>query len=340
MRREESSIKTLALALTLSIVFWAALSGSPLAQERYAASYAGFAGYQVPLWAAKDVGLLAKYELNVDLVFVPGAARGVQALLSGSTHFALVDPTSPLTAMLQGADLILVAGSLNKFPFSLVTRKEIRKREDLVGKKIGIVSFGGSNELSIVLALKEWNIPRQAVTLLASGSAANRLVGLFNKALDATVLAPPETGEAVRMGLNILAHLSDLKASFPMNVVAVRRSFQEKNRGVVKCFLQAYTEAIYEFMTNKEKGLFVYNQRLKQKNTKALEETYQYFAPKFSFPPRVSHEGLRSTLDLVAQRAPGAKGETTLDRFLDESLIDELEREGFFRRLNQGPPRK
>ena len=114
-------LKKLALKSTLLIFFWAALFGSLLAQERYAASYAGFAGYQAPLWAAKDLGLLTKQDLNVDVVFVPGAARGVQALLSGSTHFALIDPTAPLTAMLQGADLILVGGSLNKFPFSLVT---------------------------------------------------------------------------------------------------------------------------------------------------------------------------------------------------------------------------
>ncbi len=315
----------------LLILFWLALSGGPLAQERYAASYGGFAGYQVPLWAAKDLGLLSKYGFNMDLVFVPGAARGVQALLSGSTQFAQIDPTSPLTAMLQGVDLIIVAGSLNKFPFSLVAQKEIRKPEDLVGKKIGIVSFGGSNELSVVLALEEWNIPRQSVTLLASGSAANRLIALSNKAIDATVLAPPETGEAARMGMNVLAHMSDLKASFPMNVIVVRRSFLEKNRGVVKRFLRAYSEAIYQFMTSRERGLAVYGQRLKQQNPQALEETYQYFAPKFSFPPRVSQVGLRYTLELVARRTPGTKVDMSLDRFLDEGIMNELEREGFLR---------
>ena len=51
-----------------------------------------------------------------------------------------------------------MAAALNKFPFSVVTRKEIRMASQLVGKKIGIVNFGGSNDLAVTLALKESNI--------------------------------------------------------------------------------------------------------------------------------------------------------------------------------------
>lgn len=314
----------------------ALLLGMPLslfAQERYAISYGGFAGFQATIWAMQDLGLLAKYGLNGDLVMIPGTARGVQALLAGSTHFAQVDATGPISAVVQGGDIVIVAASLNKFPFSMVAQKEIRRPAELVGKKVGIINFGGANELAVVLALKEWNIPRQAVTLLPAGEAATRLVGMASKALDATVLSPPETIEAARMGLNILAHMSDLKASFPMNAIAVRRSFMEKNRDVVKRFLQAHSEATLQFITHKEKGLAVYSKRLKQKNPKVIEETYTYYSRAFSFPPRVAHEGMRHSMDLVAQRAPGGKVDVNLERYLDESVVDELEREGFFKEI-------
>jgi len=49
------------------------------------------------------------------------------------------------------------------------------------------VNFGGSNELAVVLALKEWGIPRQAVTLTRSGDTAGRLIALANRSLDATL---------------------------------------------------------------------------------------------------------------------------------------------------------
>jgi hypothetical protein len=50
-------------------------------------------------------------------------------------------------------------------------------------------------------------------------------------------------------------------------------------------------------------------------------------------PTRVSAEGLRNTLEIVAQRNPGARIDTSIGKYLDESIVDELEREGFFKRL-------
>jgi ABC-type nitrate/sulfonate/bicarbonate transport system substrate-binding protein len=305
------------------------------AQEHYLIAYGGFAGFQAPIWAAKDLGLLGKYGLKGDVVMVPGSTREIQALMGGSAHFAQVDAVTTINAIHQGADVVIISGSLNTFPFSFVVQKEIRKPDDLVGKKIGVVGFGGANELAVVLALKEWKVPRQSVTIVQSGSASTRLLALSTKALDATVLAYPELGEAVRMGMNVLAHMRDMKtAAFPMNVIAVRRSFLEKNRDAVKRFQQAYAEATYQFLNSKEKAMTVLTRRLQQKNPKAVEETYQYFATSFSFPTRVSHEGLRNTLELIAQRTPGAKLEANMDKFLDEGLLDELEREGFFKKLS------
>jgi ABC-type nitrate/sulfonate/bicarbonate transport system substrate-binding protein len=312
-----------------------AMSANIYAQERLLVSYAGFGGFQAPAWAAKDLGLFTKYGLNTELVMIPGSARGTQALLGGSTHFGQIDGTALIAAINQGADLVIISASLNKFPFSLVVQKNITKPADLIGKKVGIVAFGGAHEVSMVLALKEWNIPRQSVTLLASGPAANRFVALSSGGLDATLLAPPETGEALRLGLPTLAHMTDLKAAaFPMNVIATRRSFLEKNRDVVKRFLQAYAEATYQFMTNKNKALPIYNQWMKQKNPAVIEETYEYFAAIFSLPPRVSHDGMRVAMEMIAQRSPGVRLDTNIDKYVDERVLDELEREGLFKRIS------
>src|SRR2546428_7315126 len=109
------------------------------AQERYLIAYAGFAGFQSPLWATKDLGLLAKYGVHADLVLTAGSTRQIQALVGNSAQFAQVDAVTTINAINQGADLVMISGSLNTFPFSFVAQKEIRKPEDLVGKKIGIV---------------------------------------------------------------------------------------------------------------------------------------------------------------------------------------------------------
>jgi ABC-type nitrate/sulfonate/bicarbonate transport system substrate-binding protein len=304
--------------------------------QQYLIGYAGFAGFQVSMWAVKDLGLLKKYRLEGETVLVPGTSRQIQALIGNSIHFAHVDAAGYVRAVAQGADIVVVGASLNKFPFSFVTAKEIRKPADLIGKKIGIVGFGGGNDLAVSLLLREWKIPREKVTVLQAGGGANRLIALSSGALDATVLSHPELGEALRMGMNELGNLGEFKsADYPMSAVAVRRSFMAQNRDVVKRFLMAYAEATHQFMNQKEKGLSVLRQRLKQDNPRALDETYRYFAPKFSFPTRVSHNGLQNTLELIAKENP--KVDTRIDKYLDESILDELEKEGFFKKIASPP---
>ncbi len=306
------------------------------AQDKILVSYDGHAGFQGPIWIAKDLGLFEKHGLNVELIMIPGGTRAMQALASGSIQFAQGSASAPLSLRAQGGEVVIIAGALNKFPFSMVTQKEIRKPGDLVGKKIGIVNFGGSNELAVNLALKEWNIPRSAVTLIPAGEAANRLIALSTKSLDASVLAPPHTVEAARLGLHTLANLSDLAAAFPMTTISVRRSFIDKQRDTVKRFVRAYSEAIYQFMTSKESAAKVYSKRLKQQNSNVIDETYNYYAKKFSFPPRTNRDGLRNAFEILPQRAAAGKAEFDPEQFLDETIIVELEKEGFFSKLNRG----
>jgi len=112
-----------------------------------------------------------------------------------------------------------------------------------------------------------------------------------------------------------------------MNVIATRRSFLDKNRDVVKRFLQAYSEATYQFMTNKEKALAIYNQRMKQKNPAVVEETYQYFAATFSFPPGCRTKVWRRHGDDCSAH-PRTKLDTNVDKYVDERLLDELGKRG------------
>ena len=102
-----------------SRVFVFVFSAMPVilgAQERLLVSYAGFAGFQAPAWAAKDLGLFTKHGLTTELVMIPGSARGTQALLGGSTHFGQIDGTALIAAINQGADLVLLRLRLTNSP--------------------------------------------------------------------------------------------------------------------------------------------------------------------------------------------------------------------------------
>ncbi|MGZ8490180.1 MAG: hypothetical protein ACXWW4_16740, partial [Candidatus Binatia bacterium] len=66
----------LALMVVLSVI-----PATVSAQERYLIAYAGFAGFQSPLWATKELGLLTKHGINADLILTPGSTRQIQAML-------------------------------------------------------------------------------------------------------------------------------------------------------------------------------------------------------------------------------------------------------------------
>lgn len=304
-------------------------------QEKIVVAYSGVSGFQGPLWAFSELKLFARYGLHPEVVLISGGTQSMQFLLSGQTHFALASAMPPINVRLQGGDVVILGAALNTFPYSVVAQKEIDHPSKLAGRRIGLVNFGGSYELAMVLALKKWGIPRQSVTLLRSGDAASLFMALSNKVLDATLLSPPYTIEAKKMGFNILAHMGDMQAFFPMTVVVVNRSFLEKKRGVVKQFIKGYSEAIYQLMNSKEVGIYILKKYLKQQDLKVLEETYDDIAGKFSFPPRVNRDGMRSALDMVLKGGVSAKVDAGIEQFIDETVIDELEREGLFNAIRK-----
>lgn len=118
-----------------------------------------------------------------------------------------------------------------------------------------------------------------------------------------------------------------------------KRSFVAAKRDTVKRFLRAYSEAIHEFKSNKDKALKVYADRLKQKDLNVLDDTYRFYAPRFSSPPRVDRSGINNALDLVRQGSE-VKGDVNLSAFIDESILDELEREEFYKKLGEARAKK
>lgn len=304
------------------------------AQDKLIVSYPASAGTHGPLWAAKDLGIFDKYGLSVDTVMIPGSARGIQALLSDSTQVIQGDPASPILAASRGAEIAIIAQPLNTFPFAFLSQKEIRKPSDLIGKKIAILNFGGASELAVTSAFREWKIPLSSVTILPMGDDGVRFTALLNGSVDATVLAPPESFVAARSGMNVLAQMSDLKIDFPHTVISTRQSYMKRNPDIIKRYLQAYSEAIFQFKTDKSKGLAVFSKRLRQRDPKVIQQTYDYYAPRFSFPPFPNPAALRTVLGLVSQHAREAREQFDVANFLEDGTVRTLEKEGFFRKLS------
>ena len=319
-------------------VFLTFCAGSDLkAQQSHIHSGAGVSATQLPFWTAKHLGIFDKYGLRVELVAISSGARGMQALLGGSTHSANMAAMSPIRTVLGGGDVVIVAGYLNKSLFKLVSQKDIRNPMELRGKRIGIANFGGSTEFGVLMALKGLNLSRDSVKLLPAGGSGARFAALEAKGLDATLLPYGEALVAEKKGFTTLADLAELVPEFPDRLIIVRRTSVKNERGNVKSLLQAVSEALFEIKNkaNREKIVTILAKELRV-DRKQAEENYEEYQEAFSLPPRVGRIGLAAVLELMQQETGKAKGDLSVNRFVDESVLDEMEREGFFKRLHDG----
>ncbi|MGZ9243523.1 MAG: ABC transporter substrate-binding protein [Candidatus Binatia bacterium] len=311
------------------VCFWAP---NTHAAEKLIADYGGHAGFQSATWVAKDLKIFEKHGLDVEVIMITGAARSVAALLGNSTHFSTGSATGPLAAAVRGTDIKVIAASYNKFPYAFVVRPDIRNPNDLRGKRVNILNYGGSNDLALQLALKEWGLKLADIQIVIGGDAPTRLGSLMAGRMDATILSPPHLTIAVKAGYRVLADMGDMSSNFTQSSLYVKGSSLRESRDRVKRFLRAYAEAIHTIKTDRERTMKVFANRMRVEDPETVRSTYDYFAPRFSFPPRVNMSGVRDTINFYAEQNPDFKNRKA-EEFIDHSLMDELEKEGFFKKL-------
>ena len=98
-------------------------------------------------WIAKEAKIFEKNGLDVEPVLLRGSGQTSQAMVSGSLFASSVAQPAVMLADLNGADLVNVAHGIAAQGSKLMVRPEIRKLEDLKGKKIGISSLGSAGDL-------------------------------------------------------------------------------------------------------------------------------------------------------------------------------------------------
>ncbi len=284
--------------------------------------YGGIAGYQLPLWVSKEVGISRKYGVELEPLLIAGGSLNMQALIANSTQMSQNSASSAIQAALRNAPVILVATLDNKMPFQIIARPEIKNPQQLKGKKIGIQRFGGSNDIGVQWALRAWHIDPRQVTLLPTGSTTARMSALMLGHVDASIFSYPEIYHAKRLGMNVLADMGDFSA-YPNTSLMVTRPFLAKQRPLIKNMLKAHLEAIHFIKSNKTGSLKVLRKYLGINDAAAVEATYDFFSRRLDSVPRTSVEGVKRILKEMdaPQRSPAD--------FIDMSLLDEIEQEGF-----------
>jgi NitT/TauT family transport system substrate-binding protein len=297
-------------------------------------AYPTTVGSMAVVWVAKEAKLFEKQGLDVDLIYVAGSSRIVQAMLAKDIPISEIAIPAVIQANLAGADLVMLAGPNHKPGQKIMVKPEIKRREDLKGKKIGISRFGTSDDFLLRYVLGQWNLqPDRDVALIQMGGSPETLAGIAAGAIDGGLLASPLHLQAIKLGYSLLADMSAMGVDYQGAGVVTTRSYMREAPEVVRRYLRAYVEGLHRFKTDKNFAVKVIGKYSRITDQEALEETYQHYAVKVM--PRVPYptiKGIQLVLDEIGSRTPKAKSLAPAN-FIDVSYLKELEQSGFIKNL-------
>lgn len=293
---------------------------------------------KLPLWLAVDDGLFAKHGVKVTLRELSSSDELLASL--GKREGDIYAATAPhvVSGIGDGADLIFFANT-GYSVIKLLSRPDIARPEQLKGKKVGTGEPNSSQDRITRQTLQRLGLnPDKDVTLVPFGSRSiQRVNALLKGEIDATTSNEDNIFDLERRGemskVRVLADNESLKLFIGAGVdFAVSRERLARERDSVKRFLSALCEAIALAKKDRQRADQIYSRHLGIKDAGQLDFMYRTYVqgaiPQRPFP---KPEPIALGLEEFGAKA-GLQGKG-LGHLVDTSLLQELEREGFFDRL-------
>ena len=286
-----------------------------------------------PLYIAEQKKMLEKNGLQVEVIIIRGTPNVVRAVLSETIPIGRINPDVVINAIEKGGPVKIVAANMEKVPYDIFARQEIKTGADIKGKTLGVSTLSGGTTLMVNEVLeKAYKLKEGDYKLLVVGTSPERYAALKGGSVHATFMGPPFTFRAGKDGFRKLANFHEYLGPILFNTDFVHVNYLKSNRTELVRFLKATIEAtrwLYD-PKNKEEALAIHMKFLKSTRESA-EEDYKYLVQEFQPFPRdasISKVSFDKTMDLRAKEGTyqGKKIPPASD-YVDNSLIEEALRQ-------------
>ena len=285
-------------------------------------------------YIAKERSLYKKYGLDADLIFIPSSTTTIAAVVAGSVAVGNISGGATANAAVGGANVVAVGCFINTLPYDLVVHESIRSAQQLKGKAIGISRVGSSSDVAARAFLKELKLePDKDVAILQVGGSTERAAA-FRTGRIVAFPAPPGTIHLAQgMPHRVLISMADFPKGFPFPYVCptASKSYLRQNRDTMKRLLMALIDGVHFYKTRKDESKKIMAKYTRHSNEAFLEDAYQSSAKLFEQVPLVNREGMDVQVKDAVSRKPGST--LKVDDLVDDSLVLELEKEGFIGRI-------
>ena len=320
----------MARALGFVLAFAVALTTANIADAApVRIAYSSISAAMLPLFVAKDRKLFDKHGVDVELTYIRGLA--IEALIAGEVQFVRASPPSVVRSTLRGADLAVIANTINVPLFSLMTRADVKRPEEIKGKKLGVTNLGDSPDFVLSMILEKFGFQRGSdVTVLAiRGGMPDLMIAVSKGFVDGGMISAPSNLRGVKLGLRELIDSADLGVPYLNSPMSTRRAYIKSNRDTVLRVLRAYYHGVQETHSDREAATRILAKYTRVAEPEILAESYRIYGQKhLQKTINVDLEGVRQLLKHIGKDAAGANP----SQFVDASLVQELDKEGLFQK--------
>ena len=263
-------------------------------------------GRFLPL-VGKAAGLFGKENIAVEVVNQQDEDKVVEDIVTQEAPIGTPNAPSLIFSLLNGNDLVIVGGVLNRPAFYLAANAAIGGIADLKGKRIGINQPRRMAGMVMLALLRKWNLNINAdLTLVDLGVNDKSLEALRENEIDAALLPPEKAFLAETEGFRVIADSLDLDCHWVP--LATTRQFLAANRELVKKIVAIYIESIRLFKSQPEKTLREIGRWVPalEKKPQVLEKCYELFAEHFEPTLTPSLSSISSILNQVELQDPRA----------------------------------
>jgi ABC-type nitrate/sulfonate/bicarbonate transport system substrate-binding protein len=268
----------------------------------------------------KAAGLFDRENLLVEVVNQRDEERAVPDIVSGATPIGTPNAPSLIFSVLEGSDIVIVGGLLNRPAFYLAAGPSIATVADLKGKRVGINEPKRMAGMTMLALLRKWGLAiGRDLEVVDSGINDRSYEALLEKKIDAALLPPEKAFLAEALGLHLIADSLDLDCHWVP--LATTRRYLRDHRDTAAKVAAIYTESARLFKSRPQESIKEISRWLPAltDHPQVVEKCYRLFAAEFEpslLPSMSSIESIVREVALQDRRAANLKAADLVENLL------------------------
>ena len=249
----------------------------------------------------KAAGLFERENIPVEIVNQRDEERAVPDIVSGATPIGTPNAPSLVFSVLQGSDIVIIGGLLNRPAFYLAAGPSVATVADLKGKRVGINEPKRMAGMVMLALLRKWGFDvERDLNVVDSGINDRSFEVLLENKIDAALLPPEKALLAEAQGLRIIADSLNLDCHWVP--LATTRRFLRDNRETATKIASVYAQSARLFKSQPQETIKEISRSLPAlaDHPAVVEKCYRLFAAEVEPTLTPSMNSLESILKEVA----------------------------------------